>query len=351
VQVLAGCACRLRVGVAPLLVHAVVQHRRPASASCLGDLITALRGICSVAGTVAGVRQVNVLPVAVAAFLVGGFGNVAFSAHSGSVAALILLRFAFGALLAAGFMVWRRPPRPELRTVRRPKLWLSVSAACESGAVVLLIAASQFVSTLVFTLVGLAGTAVLALVGRWLSLGSGTRGQALAAAGALAAAAASVLVSGDLTEGRGSVGVGLALASTGLGLLASLSGSFAASVRHPGEIVRVMSLWGCGWAGLLVLTGAEFTLTWSTVAAASFIAVLPGGLGKAAVFWALARTAPYLVSACSSVALLTAALGGWLVLGEVPRFEALVFAGVAGAMVAVLNLLTPRTPPVTRPEL
>jgi drug/metabolite transporter (DMT)-like permease len=294
------------------------------------------------ANTVSLVRSTSVLTVAVAAYLVGGLGNVAFSAHSGSVVGLVLLRFVFGAVMAGGFLVWRRPSRPSLRTVRYPGAWTSVSGACESGAVVLLIAASQFVSTLVFTLVGLAGTAVLALAGRWLSLGSGTRGQALAAVAALSAAAVSVFVSGGLSEGQGVLGVVLALASTVLALLALLSGAFSASVRHPGEVVWVFSLWGCGWAGLLVVTGADVTVSWSTVAAAAFIALLPGGVGKAAVYWALARTAPYLVSACASVALLTATLGGWLVLGETPRPVAVVFAVVAAAMVAVLNLLSPK---------
>lgn len=138
------------------------------------------------------------LAVAVAAFLLGGLGNVAFSAHSGSVAGPVLLRFVFGAVLAIWFLKVRRPERPALRSVRRPRLWLTVSAACESGAVVLLIAASEYVSTLVFTLVGLAGTAVLALVGRRLSLGSGSRSQALVATGVVGAAATSVLTSADI---------------------------------------------------------------------------------------------------------------------------------------------------------
>ena len=281
------------------------------------------------------------LSVATAAYLLGGLGNVAFSAHSGSVAGLVLLRFLFGAALAIGFLKLQRPERPALRSVRRPRVWLMVSAACESGAVVLLIAASEYVSTLVFTLVGLAGTAVLARAGRWLSLGSETRGQALVATGAVCVAALSVLTSSDISGRAEIAGIVLALCSTGLGLVASLTGSFAASVRHPAEIVQAMAVWGCVWAGVLVLAGADVSLSWSTVGAAAFIALLPGGVAKMAVYWALARTAPYLVSACSAVALLSATLGGWLVLNETPSLVSLFFALVAAALVATLSLLTP----------
>lgn len=281
------------------------------------------------------------LTVAVAAYLLGGLGNVAFSAHSGSVAGLVFSRFVLGALCTSGFLWFRRPERPALRTVRYPRMLLTVSAASESGSIVLLIAASEYVSTLVFTLVGLAGTAVSALAGRRLALGSGSRAQALTAAAAVCAAAVSVLVSDDISGSAGITGVVLAVGSTALGLIASLTGSFAASVRHPAEIVRTMTVWGCAWAGILVVAGAEFSLTWSTIAAASFIALLPGGVAKAAIYWAFARSAPYLVSACSAVALLSAGLGGWLLLGEVPSPVAMIFAVVAAVLVSVLSLLDP----------
>lgn len=134
----------------------------------------------------------------------------------------MLLRFVFGAALAIGFLKVRRPERPALRPVRRPRLLLMVSAAREFGAVVLLVAASEYVSTLVLTLVALAGTAVLSLVGRLLSLGSGVvGGQALVATGAVRAATMSVLASADISGTAGVAGVLLALCSTWLGLVAS----------------------------------------------------------------------------------------------------------------------------------
>jgi drug/metabolite transporter (DMT)-like permease len=289
------------------------------------------------------------LLVAAAAFLLGGLGNVAFSAHSGSVAGLLLLRFAFGAAAARGYLTWRTPPRPALRQVARARWALGVSAACEAGAVVLLMAAAQYVSTLTFTLIGLVGTAALALIGRVLGLGNATRPQAFAATSALLVAAAAVLTSGG-TDGVHVAGVLLASASATLGVVASLTAAFAASVRHPGEIVAAMATWGCLWAVLLVLSGAELSITWSTVAAAAFIALLPGGVAKAMVYWSLARTAPYLVSACSSVALLSAGLGGWVLLGETPRLLTVGLSLVAASCVGLMSVLGrpgPKPPPAS----
>lgn len=288
----------------------------------------------------------SALSVASASFLLGGLGNVAFSAHSGSVTGLVLVRFALGALLARAFLRWRRPARPDLRPVKRARLWMNVAAASEAGAVVLIVAASQYVSTLLFTLVNLAGTAALAMLGRRLSLGSGTRAQIFVAAAAVIAAAASVLASSDISTTTSLVGLALAVASTVLGVVSALAGATAASVRHPAEILSVICLWGCTWAVVLLAFGAPFSVTWSTVTAAAFIALLPGGIAKVGIYWALARTAPYLVSACSSVALLTAGLGGWLVLDEVPQLLPTLLALVAAALVALLNLLSSRVTPV-----
>jgi drug/metabolite transporter (DMT)-like permease len=280
-------------------------------------------------------KRRNALAVAAAGFLIGGLGNVAWSAHTGSLTAVLLLRFTFGLLAGGGYRLLRRSERTVVDRPGKKKLHLTLAAACDAGSVVLLAAAAQRIDTLTFTLVALAGSVVLGALSRRHPSGRPTRWQALAAGGAIVFSALAVIAGGR--EGSFSLsGVLLALLSAALGVVSYTAGSYAAAEHHPATIVSHMCLWGCGWSLLLVVAGAEIAVTPSAVAAAAFIALLPGGFAKILLYWSLGRVSPYLVSACKAMMLLSAGVGGWLLLDETPTAAQVAFS--VAAMLCVVAL-------------
>jgi probable blue pigment (indigoidine) exporter len=275
------------------------------------------------------------LRVATAAALVGGAGNVAFSWHDGSQIGLALLRFGFGASAAAIYLLAVRPSRPSLRPVKRVWLLMHVSGGCGAGAITLMIVAARHTSVLLLTLLGLVAPALLAVAGRVLRFPSGSWWQAGWAAVAVSVAAVASVVGG--VSGESEVfGVVLAAVATLLGLVSAVSSVFAASVRHPAEVLVSIGVWGVVISLAAVAAGVPLVVTRSSVAASLFLALLPGGAATAALIWAQARTAPYLVSAAGSASLLSAAALGWLLLGQRPS---LVTAGAAVVVAAAVTLM------------
>ena len=279
--------------------------------------------------------QRNALTVAAVGFLIGGLGNVAWSTHTGSLAAVLMLRFTFGLLAGGAYRLVGRPERTAEDRQGTRKLPLTIAAACDAGSVVLLAAAAQRIDTLTFTLITLAGSVVLGVLSRSHPSGRPTRWQAVAAGGAIVFSALAVVAGGR--EGSFSlIGVMLALLSAALGVASYTAGSYAAAKHHPATIVSHMCLWGCGWSLLLVLAGADTTVTPSAVAAAAFIALLPGGFAKILLYWSLGRVSPYLVSACKAMMLLSAGVGGWLLLDETPTAAQVAFSVAAMLCVVLL---------------
>jgi drug/metabolite transporter (DMT)-like permease len=291
--------------------------------------------------TAARTWQGSPLLVATVAFALGGLGNVAFSMHDGSVAGLSAVRFASGWVLATVLLRWLKPTRPALREVRHPRRALLLTGAADAACAIFVIAAATRVSTLTFSLVVALSPALLAAVGRRANFARGSARQAAAALFAVLFATAAV-VCNDPAGSTSLLGVGFAVGSLLAGVVGAASGAIAASVRHPLETIRWVCGCGCVGALGLVVGGAPFEVTPSTVAVALFLTVGPGGTAGAMVLWASARTAPYLVSACSAVSLAVAALGGWLVLGERPTLATVVFATLATASVLVLQLAPAR---------
>jgi drug/metabolite transporter (DMT)-like permease len=278
----------------------------------------------------------NALLLAALGFFIGGIGNVAWSLYSGSLAAALMLRFLAGIFVVGSYRIIRRPSHPNLNKVGNGRVHLSISSAFDAGSVVLLAAAAQSVDTLTFTLIGLAGSGLLGLIAHRLPLAKASRAQIFVATGALTFSALAV-VSGERNSAFSLIGVLFAVLSAGFGVVSYITGSFASTHYHPSTVVFRMCLWGCLWSTLLILTGADFNITPSTIAAAVFIAVLPGGLSKFMLYWSLARVSPYLVSACKATMLLSAGLGGWLLLGEKPTLLQSFFTILAITCVVFLS--------------
>lgn len=280
------------------------------------------------------------LVVAAMSMALGGVGNVAFSAHSGSQLGLLAARFAFGVVLATVWLQWRKPPKPSIREVRHPGLVLHWVGVFEALAVVCLMLSADYVDTLVFTALGICGPALVALGAKFLRLPQPTRLALMFATICVIAAGLSVFSAeggGRVTTG---VGVALAIGSTLFGVVAMLLTVYAASVHHPVTVVKTTCGWGLVVVGVLVLLGGALDVTTSTVLVALFIAVGPGGIAKAGVAWSAARTSPALVSSLVGVAVPVAAVGGWLFLGETPTTEQLIWAGIA--TLAVSGLMATR---------
>ena len=118
-----------------------------------------------------------------------------------------------------------------------------------------------------------------------------------------------------------------------------VASSVSMRVFHPATMVGLTCVLGIPVAVVWAFASGEFVLTWSTFAAALFIAAIPGGLAKAAWLWANARAAPQLVQSMSAVSVVSAVLGGWLLLGQVPSVAQLLFSALAVVLVTVLVLL------------
>lgn len=242
---------------------------------------------------------------------------MAFTLHDGSQYSLALLRFIFGAAAALAYLAVFRPARPALREVKGARALLMLSGFCGASAIALMMVAARHTSVLVITLLGLSSPALLAFLAPMLGLPSGSRRQASWAVVAVLSAGVAGVMSGSTGEGTFS-GAVLAAIATLLGVVSGLSAALVASVRHPAQVLVSICLWGVVIMSSAVALGASWSAPPSTVLAAAFIALLPGGVATAAVIWAQARVAPYLVSATGSAALVSAGVLGWMLLGQRP---------------------------------
>lgn len=117
---------------------------------------------------------------------------------------------------------------------------------------------------------------------------------------------------------------------------------------HPAQTLQNLCMAGAGLSMVLAFAGVEVNITPKSVAVAVFIAAVPGGVAKAALLWAASRTAPHLVAATVSFAVVPAAVGAALWLGQPVTAAAAVFGLVATAAVA---LLVAQPAPAARGEL
>lgn len=258
----------------------------------------------------------------------GGLGNVAFSLHDGSQGGFALIRFVVGFALVSSWILVAKPVAPKLRSVRNPKVVLHGAAALDALAVVLLILAAGRVDTLVFTVLGVSSPAIVALAVYVLrSPQPGWR--AGIAASVCVLGAAGFVLAGNVNNGETYVvGVVLATASM-LSYAASIMLSvYAASVYTPARIVRNVCGWGILFASVLVVAGVGIEITRSTVLAATFVAVVPGGLAKAGAVWVYARTSPALVTSLGTISVLSAGVGAWILLGETPTVNQILFGTI-----------------------
>lgn len=298
-------------------------------------------------------RVLSPLPLAGFAFFVGGLGNVAFSLHAGSQSALALLRFGFGLLLAGGFLAGRRslrarPPLPS--PAPRPWRWLVLAGGFEAAGISLLMASADHVSTAVFTVIGMSAPAVTALLARPLGLPRAAPAAAGLAAAALLAAGLAVLSTNGSQVQVTALGVVLAVASVLCASVSAVAASVAVRVYHPASLLAVACALGMVVAAAWAFAGAPLTVTPSTVVAAAFIAVVPGGVAKVVWLWANARSSPQLVQSLVAVSVVSAMLGGWWLLGETPTWSQAVFSVVAAALVGALAFLrAPTRPALPRP--
>jgi drug/metabolite transporter (DMT)-like permease len=274
--------------------------------------------------------------VAVCVAVIGGFGNVAFSLHNGSQLGFAFVRFFAGLVLVSLWVAVVRPVAPTLRTVRRGRVVLHATAALDAAAVLLLIMSAGHVDTLVFTVVGMVAPATVALGALILRLPQPSLFAGISAVVCVVAAGLFVLSAAPTGGGNETVGVVLAVVSMLCGAGSVLLGVYAASVYPAIQVARAVCGWGVIFAGIAVVVGVEaFDVRWSTVIAACFVAVVPGGVAKAGAMWAYARTAPALVSSLGSVAVLTAGVGAWLLLDQTPTAIQILLAVVVVVAAAV----------------
>lgn len=283
------------------------------------------------------------LAVAVAVALLGGTGNVAFTLHQGSQTALTLTRFAAGLALTLAWLAIRRPTRPNLRTVRHPNTHLAAAGTCNAGAITLVIAAAPQTSVLTLTILGLTTPAIIAAGARWMRLARATPRQIAYAAIALAAAA--VASHDGAASGADSItGIAIILTATLIGVVGTLTSVQAAAAHHPVTILAATCAAGTLMAAAAGAYGAGGGLVWGpgTTAAALYIALIPGGIGKAGLLWAQARTAPHIVSAIGSASIITAGALGWLLLDQKPTATAVAAAAIIAVAVAGITINEPR---------
>jgi drug/metabolite transporter (DMT)-like permease len=284
------------------------------------------------------------LLVAVGAAALAGVGNVTFSMHSGTPLGLAASRYLIGYVLA---LAWLHGCGA--RSVRTGRAGLVVAVA-GSMSPILLMLSSAHASTASFALVSTLSPAAAVAGGRLISAQRATpRQAALGTAAVLLTAVAVVLNVPDAGAGRfailiaGGDWLGLTLAAgAALSLATAMLAASTLRRAHPAQLLR--NLCAAGFVACLALAagGVTLHLTRSTLVVALFIASEPGGLAKAAQLWASSRTAPHLVSATTTFAVIPAAVGGMLVLGERISWQAAV-AGCA-ATAAIAALVSARAP-------
>jgi drug/metabolite transporter (DMT)-like permease len=277
------------------------------------------------------VRASAPLLVAALAACAAGLGNVAFSLHDGSQLALAGVRFAAGFILCVAWLRVRRVPH----VAGGPAGVLAAAAGAASP--LLLMFSASYASTGVFTLIGSLSPVLVAVGGRAVGARRASGSQGALAAVAVGLSLAAVLLGGQAAGGTYAVGVLLAVAAS-VALAVSLLAASTLERVHPARILRDICCAGIVLCVLLALFGVEVRVTGRSVLASVFIAAVPGGVAKAALLWAASRTAPHLVAATMSFAVVPAAVGAALLLGQGVTVSAA--AAGLGATVAVALLVS-----------
>lgn len=266
------------------------------------------------------------LPAAATAYLLGGTGNVAFLLHSGGQYGLAFFRFLFGAVLAGtllgGLTISRRRKTRTNQTPTSTRIrWVLLWAACEAASIVLYMLAATRVGVIGVTAATIIAVPLIALGGRRIGLKRGTRSAAAYAALAVLGAGAITLKLPATPDTPDADPIGLLQLLGWLTLF--ITGTLVNGKIGNGAPALLMVMWACvaGTTGLalLALLTRENILEQapqSTLWAALYIAILPGGLGKGLVVWATGRIPPYLVTATSGLSLISAGIGAALLLHE-----------------------------------
>lgn len=288
-------------------------------------------------------RRPTPLAVALAVALAGGTGNVAFTLHEGSQSALTLTRFAAGLAFSLAWLAIRSQASPKLRIIPRPRTTLALAGMCNAGSITLIIAAAPRTSVLTLTLLGLTTPALIAIGARWMGLPRATPRQAMYAAVAIISAAVASH-NGAASGADSTTGIAIILTATLIGVAGTLASVHAAAAYHPVAILAATCAAGTIFSGAAGAAGAGGGLVWGagTAAAALYMAIIPGGVGKVGLLWAQARTAPHLVSALGSASIITAGLLGWVLLDQKPTWVAATSATIIALAVAGVTLNEPR---------
>lgn len=320
--------------------HVFLIEDRP----CSNQLLPSAGPVLGTSHTMRKPRSIDdPLVVAALAAAIGGVGNTAFSLHSGNSLGLALPRFGFGLLVVS---IYARTPRIRAHVPAeihgQPRSWAHAAGFFEALSVILLMAAAQHTTTLVFSLFGALSPALVALGSRLVSLPQASGRQAAIATTAVLLATASAMAGGT-TARASALGLVLAALSTVSGAVATVSAAKASRALHPVVVVRYACGWGVGLCTVMALAGSKVSAPLSTLVVAIFIALIPGGLAKIMMYSAASRTAPQLVSASSALSVFTAAASSWLLLHQRPGLLQGLLAAMA-AMAAVLLAASPRIP-------
>jgi len=282
------------------------------------------------------VNERKALLVAAAAYIIGGLGNVAFSMHDGNVTGLTLIRFPAGIIATLLLGKLLRAPAA-VTPERNSRLALHVAGASEAAAIALLMKASETTATFLFTVASMLVPAIVALASPLIGVARPNGRKAALAAAAVTAAAIAVLIGNDNERvvDLGAILVGLGVLGSAISVLAAKT---AGQTYPPQTILLALCGWGTLGAVLASVTTSPPIITTSTVAVGLFIALLPGGAAKLMLYWSTARTSPTLVSAAVAAAPFSAGIGGWLLLGELPKLEQSLLGALAVGLVIAMSM-------------
>ena len=273
------------------------------------------------------------LSAATAAFVVGGLGNVAFSYHDGTPAALASLRYVLALVLLSAVLPFARG---SLRAaLRQPAAWLL--AAFEVVTVVCFMFAASRIPTYVFVLIGSLGPVLVVLVAPFFKHRRLLPAEYAASALVFVAVSAAMLWRPATVQEFSYGGVVFALVATVCSAASSLMLPRARTHASPLHLLWCMALFGTLTSLGLRVFAVPFAAPRSTWFAALFIAVFAGGIAKWVHWWSARSVSPQLLAVASSCNPLAAILAASVLLDETLALPQVVF--VAAALAGVVWLL------------
>lgn len=275
------------------------------------------------------------VPVAIFAFLLGGLGNVAFSYHDGSPAALATLRYISALMLLSAVLPFAGG---SLRAALRHRgTWLL--AAFEVVAVLCFMFAASRVPTYVFVLIGSLGPVLVVLVAPFFKHRRLLPAEYAAAALVLVSVTAAMLWGGDSSRTVSYGGIIFALVATVCSAASSLMLPRARVHVSPLHLLWCMALVGTLASLGLRVFAVPFVAPRSTWFAALFIAVFAGGVAKWMHWWAARSVSPQLLAVASNCNPISAILVASVLLAETLVLPQVVFVTAAlGGVVWLLRV-------------